>query len=163
MVLGRFQQKLLSRQYIKSQPGKLCLSFSNITNVLTNVFPWFAMAECKKNHPTKQIHGWNRTGSGSLNVVEVTLGSLFTSCINNSTSMFLFGYYTGYSPIDLFFDIWIAIPRHSMYGMSVCNKYQWINIYIYVAKPKKTTPWQFFGWWKSDPFKGCWWPPTIRD
>ena len=21
----------------------------------------------------------------------------------------------------------------------------------------------FLGWWKRDPFKGCWWPPTIGD
>ena len=23
--------------------------------------------------------------------------------------------------------------------------------------------WPFLGWWKRDPVKGCWWPPTIGD
>ena len=38
-----------------------------------------------------------------------------------------------------------------------------------MALPTMKNPFQatffvsFLGWWQSDPFKGCWWPPTIED
>ncbi len=42
-----------------------------------------------------------------------------------------------------------------------------VNVRDEIGPVKAMNSWQFFvtflGWWKRDPFIGCWWPPTFGD